>query len=121
VSLIARYLEARGIPTLCVGSALDILQAGQPPRSVFVDYPLGHSTGKAFDEDDQRKIVRAALKHFNEASTPGDIARIKVRWSTDESWRVQAVPADGDSREPRHTRPMYQYEADRLLAETRQT
>ena len=33
------------IATVVAGSALDILQAGQPPRSVFVDYPLGHSVG----------------------------------------------------------------------------
>ncbi|MBN8280166.1 MAG: hypothetical protein J0M16_06130 [Gammaproteobacteria bacterium] len=30
----ARHLEANGIPTVCVGSALDILQAGRPPRLV---------------------------------------------------------------------------------------
>ena len=43
---------------MCVGSAIDIFQAGRPPRATFVDYPLGHSSGKPFDTADQLSIRR---------------------------------------------------------------
>ena len=61
MSLAARHLEALGIPTLCLGSALDILQAGAPPRSVFIDYPLGHSAGKPFDRAESEQAIRALI------------------------------------------------------------
>jgi hypothetical protein len=62
VGLIAREVEAAGIPTLCMTSAYDITQAVNPPRAVFLNYPLGHQTGKPDDSANQRAIVLAALK-----------------------------------------------------------
>jgi hypothetical protein len=118
VSLAARHLEALGIPTLCLGSALDILQTGAPPRSVFVDYPLGHSTGKPFDPADQTRIVRAALQAFERMTRPGDIVRLDAHWP-DDAWRAAAASTRGlDTRMPRDTSPQYQTEEDRRLAET---
>ena len=38
VGLIARNAEAAGIPTLSMGSALDIMQAVNPPRAAFLDF-----------------------------------------------------------------------------------
>ncbi|HEX2886358.1 hypothetical protein [Vineibacter terrae] len=119
MSLAARHLETLGIPTLCLGSALDILEAGAPPRAVFVDYPLGHSAGRPFDPADQYRIVRAALQAFGTMSTPGAIVRLEARWD-DDGWRAAAASTRGaDTRMPRDTTPQYQTEDDRLLAEAR--
>ncbi|MBI2856009.1 MAG: hypothetical protein HYX93_04105, partial [Chloroflexi bacterium] len=49
------------MPTTSVSGALDITQALKPPRAAFVNYPLGHATGKPFQLDDQVGIVRTAL------------------------------------------------------------
>jgi D-proline reductase (dithiol) PrdB len=118
VSLVARYLEERGLPTLCMASALDIIQAGNPPRSVFVDYPLGHTAGKPFDSVDQRRIVRAALRAFASIQEPGNIVHLDGRWSDDDAWKASAAePSAGDQRSPRNTEPQYQTEEDRALAE----
>jgi hypothetical protein len=46
---------------MCLGSAFDILGAGQPPRATFVDYPLGHSAGKRFDAADQAGFPAAEM------------------------------------------------------------
>ena len=120
VSLIARHLEANGLPTLCIASALDIIESANPPRAVFVDYPLGHTTGRAFDSADQMNIVTAALKAFESIDTAGQIVSLPVRWSDDESWRDEAVDSGrGDTRQPRDTTPRYQHDADRVLAEAR--
>jgi D-proline reductase (dithiol) PrdB len=37
VGLVARHLEANGIPTVTFSCARDITEAARPPRSVFLD------------------------------------------------------------------------------------
>ena len=117
MSLAARHLEALGIPTLCLGSALDILEAGAPPRAAFVDYPLGHSAGKPFDPADQMRVVRAALGAFATIAAPGSIVHLAADWH-DDGWRAGAASTSGgDTRMPRDTTPQYQTDEDRRLAE----
>jgi len=117
VCLIARYLEAHGIPTLCLGSAFDILEAGKPPRAAFVDYPLGHSAGKPFDLVDQEDIVHRALTGFEDIKAPGGaITMLKNTWG-DELWRAEASSTEGsDTRQPRDTTPQFQFAEDRTAA-----
>jgi len=43
-------------------SALDITRAVNPPRAVFVNFPLGHQTGKPHQPELQRAIVRDAMR-----------------------------------------------------------
>lgn len=118
VCLVARRLEADGLPTLILGSARDILAAGRPPRAVFLDYPLGHSAGRPFDRADQRAVLAAALRAFESIRTAGAIVDLDHRWAQDEGWKADAAnPASGDQRQPRDTTPRYQHEEDRRLAE----
>lgn len=116
MSLVARHLEAHGIPTLCLGSAFDILQAGQPPRAVFLDYPLGHSGGRTFDRVDQVSVLRDALQAFETLRTPGQILSLANRWG-DDAWQDEAASTEArDTRQPRDTSPQFQHEADREAA-----
>ena len=117
VSLVARYLEARGIPTICLGSAEDILRAGRPPRAVFVDYPLGHSAGKPFDPVDQRAVLEATLTVLGSAVTPESFATLPMQWPN-SAWAETAMRADGgDTRQPRDESPQWQFPEDALAAE----
>lgn len=116
--LVARHLEAAGIPTLCMGSALDILLAGRPPRAAFVDFPLGHTVGPPFDPDQQYRIVREGLMALESIERPEEIHRIAVRWPDGENWKAGAADSGGgDTRAPRDLTPRYQTEEDRRLAE----
>jgi hypothetical protein len=116
VSLIARHLEANGIPTMCVASALDIIEAGRPPRTTFVDYPLGHTVGKPFDESDQLGILRAALDGLVTMTVPGAIRLLENSW-VDDDWRAAASSTEGDdTRQPRDETPQFQWPADRIAA-----
>lgn len=54
-----------GLPTLILGSALDILQAGKPPRAKFVNYPLGFESGRFEDRQNQFDVVVEALRGFD--------------------------------------------------------
>jgi D-proline reductase (dithiol) PrdB len=88
-------VEAAGIPTLCMTSALDITQAVNPPRAVFVDFPLGHQTGKPHQPDLQRQIVREALGAFETIDRPGTIVELPYVWDPDDrQWEVTDYTGD---------------------------
>ena len=114
--LVARHLEAHGLPTLVLGSAYDILLAGRPPRAAFVDYPLGHSAGKPHDRADQRAVVAGALAGFASLTDGGPIITLPNRWQ-DDDWRVEASSTDArDTRQPRDDSPQWQQTSDRDAA-----
>lgn len=120
MGLIARQLEAQGIPTLSMSSALSITRAVNPPRAAFLDYPLGHTTGKAGEPELQREILLEALAAFAELDEPGAVKELPLRWAADDSWKegVMRPPSQGgrDNRVERSPIPQYQCEADRVAA-----
>ena len=116
MGLIARHAEAAGISTLCMSSALDITQAVNPPRAAFLDYPLGHTTGKPHAPELQREILVQALEGFTSLTTPGSVKILPFHWSEDDPWKRTAM-MDGDSRVPRDDTPQYQNDEDRRRAE----
>jgi hypothetical protein len=97
-------------------SALDITRSVNPPRAAFLDYPLGHTTGKPNEPELQRAILVDALEAFVSLSSPGTLKMLPYRWSDDESWK-RDVFAGGDERRPRYDTPQYQTEEDRRRAE----
>jgi len=102
---------------MCLGSALDIIEGGAPPRSTFVDYPLGHTAGKPFDQGDQLAIVRAALGGLATMTRPGEIHVLPNRWDASRDWRQEAGRTRGnDTRQPRDETPQFQHAADREAA-----
>jgi hypothetical protein len=96
-------------------SALDITEAVNPPRAAFLDYPLGHTTGKRDEPELQRAILLDALSAFDRLTEPGSVHRLPFRWSDDEAWKVQ-VESGTDVRLRRSDEPQYQTERDRELA-----
>ena len=87
MGLIARAVEAAGIPTISMTSALDITQSVKPPRSVFVNFPLGHQTGKPHEQELQRSIVRDTFRALETISTPGEIVTLPYAWDGgDDGW-----------------------------------
>jgi hypothetical protein len=116
VCLIARYFEAKGLPTLILGSGLDILQAGQPPRAKFVNYPLGFESGRFQDTDNQYEVVATALQGFEAMEAP-QIEILPFEWLA--GWEMlHARERDkNDQRSQRDTTPQYQTEEDRAAAE----
>jgi len=87
VGLVARHLEANGIPTVTFSCARDITEAVLPPRSVFLDYPLGSTCGRPHDPANQRDVVLAGLHLLETGRTAGEIVDLPYEWSADESWK----------------------------------
>ena len=96
-------------------SALDITRAVNPPRAAFLDYPLGHTTGKPHQPPLQREILLEALAGFDDLTTPGAVKMLPFKWSPNASWKETAQRGP-DDRRPRYDTPQYQYEEDRNRA-----
>ena len=99
-----------------MSSALDITQAVHPPRTAFLDYPLGHTTGKPHEPALQREILMQALEAFTSLTEPGSVKMLPFRWSEDQVWQATAQRGP-DDRRPRYDTPQYQTAEDRRRAE----
>lgn len=89
MSLIARYLEAAGIPTVIIGSGRDIVEHCSVPRFVFCDFPLGNPCGHPWRPDMQTEIVRLALSLLETATEPAMTVRAPFEWKDDPDWRAR--------------------------------
>jgi D-proline reductase (dithiol) PrdB len=85
VSLVARYLEEHGLPTVLFSNARDITMSANVPRTVFTNYPLGNPVGRPHGVDDQHATLRAGLQLLETAKAPTIIERDSV-WSDSREW-----------------------------------
>jgi hypothetical protein len=61
VGLIQSAIERAGIPTVSITLLEEVTRKVDPPRSLFVDRPLGYPLGEANAPELQRAILRQAL------------------------------------------------------------
>jgi len=87
VSLVARHLEANGIPTVVMGCAKDIVEHCGVPRFLFSDFPLGNAAGKPGDVASQRTTLELALRVLESAPGPRTTMQSPLRWSADPAWK----------------------------------
>ena len=101
VSLVARHLEAQGIPTVIVGSARDIVEECGVPRFLFVDFPLGNPCGKPWDTEMQDAIASGALDLLEKAFVPRTTVQRPEIWKPgdDLNWRENFMHVGDDNRE----------------------
>lgn len=99
MSLVARHLEANGIATVIIGSALDIVEHCGVPRYLHSDFPLGNPCGKPYNHDMQLSIISQAVAMFRTASEANTTERTPFEWSEDNSWRDDYARVDDGNRE----------------------
>lgn len=121
-----------------MSSARDITRAAWPPRSVYLDYPLGHTSGKPHQPELNLQILRDTFAAFENLGVPGSMAHLPYRWSDTDRWKDRvfapstkaedlpecATPDGGDTqgdtasggyeddRTERHPTPQYQTDDD---------
>ena len=88
MSLVARHLEADGIPTVIIGCAKDIVEHCGVPRFLFSDFPLGNSAGRAHDADSQAATLELALRVLETAPGARTTVQSPLRWRDDASWKL---------------------------------
>ena len=87
MSLVARHLEANGIPTVMFGTAKDIVEHCGVARFVFVDFPLGNSCGRSFDPKHQHEVIELGLQLLENATAPRTTVQAPAVWSDDDTWK----------------------------------
>jgi D-proline reductase (dithiol) PrdB len=88
VSLVARHLEANGLPTVIMGCARDIVEHCGVPRFLFSDFPLGNSAGRPFDTESQTATLELALRLLETAPAARTTVQSPLRWRDDPSWKL---------------------------------
>ena len=88
VSLVARHIEANGIPTVLMGCAKDIVEHCGVPRFLFSDFPLGNSAGRPFDVESQGATLELALRVLETAPAGRTTVQSPQRWRDDASWKL---------------------------------
>ncbi|MGA7870281.1 MAG: hypothetical protein WCA22_05215 [Candidatus Binatus sp.] len=73
-------VEEAGIPTVVVSTGRDLSAQVRPPRTVFVNFPMGNPFGKPFDKGQQRKILLDALHALESVKTGGGIIDLPYEW-----------------------------------------
>lgn len=90
MGLVARVVEACGIPTLVYCTVRDITAKVKPPRAAFLDYPVGHAAGRPLDAGNQRAVIEAGLRSLPRFHEPGSIIDLPFTWSGDDrSWEKE--------------------------------
>ncbi len=87
-ALVARHLEANGIPTVIMGCAKDIIEHAAVPRFLFSDFPLGNSAGKPHDAASQAQTLELALRVLESAIGPLTTMQSPLRWNADGKWKL---------------------------------
>jgi hypothetical protein len=87
-SLLARYLEEAGIPTVIMGAAKDIVEYCGVPRFLFSDLPLGNAAALPNNLQSQDANFELALHLLEHAPGSQTTVQSPLVWSTDPSWKL---------------------------------
>jgi hypothetical protein len=94
VSLVSRYLEANGMPTVIIANARDIVEHCGVARLVFTDFPLGSPCGEPFNGDMQRAIVGQAFDLLESATEARTTVTASFTWGAGDDWKGKIFTAE---------------------------
>jgi len=66
-----------------VSTGRDLTELVCPPRSLFVNYPMGNPFGPPNKPDYQRDVLRTALEQATAGHPAGEIVDLRDTWPTD--------------------------------------
>ena len=78
--VLARWIEAAGIPTVIVTMMPAVAEERRAPRVVGVEFPYGHAFGMPGDKVTQRRVLELALRVLAGASEFGTRVDFDVEW-----------------------------------------
>ena len=80
MGLVARAVEAAGIPTVTLNMIWPFQRMIGMPRVAAIEYPFGRPYGDVGDTATQREVVLAALALFEKAREPGLVEHLPFVW-----------------------------------------
>lgn len=90
MAVVARVVEQCGLPTVCSTNARDITGLVKPPRSGFLNFPLGNSVGAPLDPAQQRAVCRDILGLAGRNEPAGMIVELPYAWP-EPGWPQQVA------------------------------
>ncbi len=81
-------VEESGIPTVLVSTGRDLTELVRPPRSLFVNFPMGNPFGPPDAPEFQRRILTTALRLAEQDLIPGEIVDLPDEWPVDFTDKV---------------------------------
>ena len=78
--VLARWIEAAGIPTAVVTMMPAVAQERRAPRIVGVAFPFGHPFGMPGDKAMQRQVLELALRVLAGAGSYGTRVDVDIEW-----------------------------------------
>jgi len=83
VGLVARVIEAAGIPTVTLNMIWPYQRLVGMPRVAAIEHPFGRPYGDVGDAATQRAVLLAALRLAQSATEPGHVEHLSFRWHED--------------------------------------
>jgi D-proline reductase (dithiol) PrdB len=80
VPVLARWIEAAGMPTVVVTMMPAVAEERRAPRIVGVEFPFGHAFGMPHDRAMQRRVLTLALDVLSGAASFGTRVDLDVEW-----------------------------------------
>jgi D-proline reductase (dithiol) PrdB len=80
VPVLARWIEAAGIPTVTVTMMPSVAEERLAPRIVGVEFPFGHAFGMPHDRVMQRRSLELALRVLAGATKFSTRVDLDVEW-----------------------------------------
>ena len=80
MGLVARAVEAAGIPTVTLNMIWPFQRMIGMPRVAAIEHPFGRPFGDVGDTATQREVLLAALALFDKAREPGHLEHLPFVW-----------------------------------------
>lgn len=106
--VLARAVEASGIPTVLVTMMPELGERFHLPRIVGVEFPFGHPFGMPHDREMQRTVAETALTLYERLDLPAR-SDVPIRWPIE--WKIAYK-----SWQPKQPAPIIQYLKEQILA-----
>jgi hypothetical protein len=78
--VLARWIEAAGIPTVIVTMMPSVAEERRAPRIVGVEFPFGHPFGMPHDSVIRHRVLELALRVLAGAAAFGARVDLDVEW-----------------------------------------
>jgi len=108
VPVLAREIEAAGIPTVTVTMMPVLATKHRSSRVVGVEFPFGHSFGMVDDPAMQHRVLLAAIEMLSTATEP------ETRLDLDETWPIDRREAY-KAWQPSEPSPIVAHSIDQIL------
>lgn len=88
-------VEQAGIPTVLVSTGRDLSAQVKPPRTVFVNFPMGNPFGRPHDAVQQRTVLLDALHALEAINSGGELIDLPYEWSEGFELKLDSTDRSG--------------------------